>query len=73
MKHFVCVLSFSVSSIFLFPVPAGNSGPPKIVKILAKGNLVQGSIASPLDKVTLKTLTSDIQKIKSKKYSIEKN
>jgi len=45
----------------------------KIVKILAKGNLVQGSIASPLDKVTLKTLTSDIQKIKSKKYSIEKN
>ena len=45
----------------------------KIVKILAKGNLVQGSIASPLDKVTLKTLTSDIQKIKSKKYTIEKN
>lgn len=45
----------------------------KIVKILAKGNLVQGSISSPLDKVTLKTLTSDIQKIKSKKYSIEKN
>lgn len=58
------------------PIPEGDQFVNvlnKIAQILAKGNLVQGSIASPIATTSLVELNSMIEKIKSKNYLIKKN
>tara|TARA_R110000751_G_scaffold282450_2_gene385599 strand:- start:170 stop:1201 length:1032 start_codon:yes stop_codon:yes gene_type:complete len=60
----------------VIPIPYGDELQTilnKIVNVLAMGNLVQGSIASPIDKPTVKSLKSEIAKMKStKRYFIQK-
>ena len=58
------------------PIPEGDqlvNVLNKIAQILAQGNLVQGSIASPIATTSLVELNSMIEKIKSKNYLIKKN
>lgn len=58
------------------PIPQGDklvNVLDKIAQILAQGNLVQGSIASPIAKTSLVELNSMITEIKSKNVFIKKN
>jgi hypothetical protein len=58
------------------PIPEGDqlvNVLNKIAQILAQGNLVQGSIASPIATTSLVELNSMIEKIKSKNFLIKKN